>query len=70
MIAISTRLRDTLVSKKNLSQTLVLWVSAQGQVNSAKNAKTCPYMDVTPRKPQTQNEKNIFLCELENVLNP
>jgi len=41
---------DSLVSKKNL---MAHWVSAQGQVNLAKKAKTCPHYDITHRKPQT-----------------
>jgi len=35
------------------------WVGAQGQVNSAKKAKTSTHYDVTLRRPQTQNKKKI-----------
>jgi len=31
------------------------WVGAQGQVNLAKTAKTCPLYDVNHRKPKTNN---------------
>jgi len=34
------------------------WVSAQGQVKLANNAKTSLHYDVISRKPQTQN--NFF----------
>jgi len=37
------------------------WVGARDQGNSAKNAKTCPYCDITSRKPQIQSEKKFFL---------
>jgi len=36
------------------------WVGAQGQLNSAENAKTCPNCDVTSRKSQNQSEKIFF----------
>jgi len=36
------------------------WIGSQGQVNLAKKAKTSPQYDATPRKPQTQNDKNLF----------
>jgi len=36
------------------------WIGAQGQVKLAKNSKTFPHYDVTPRKSQTQNEKIFF----------
>jgi len=36
------------------------WVGAQGQVQLAQNAKISPHFDVTPRKLQTQNKKNVF----------
>jgi len=35
------------------------WVGAQGQVNLAKNVKTCPYCDVTSRNPKSK-AKNFF----------
>jgi len=46
------------------------WVRAQGQVNIAKNLKTCPHCDIPPRKRQTENEKRFFLSQLEDLLNP
>jgi len=36
------------------------WVGAQGQVNSATRAKTCPHYDVSQRKTTMQNEKKNF----------
>ena len=46
------------------------WVGAQGLVKLAKNAKTSPHYDVTPREPQTQNEKIFFFqSQLEDLLN-
>jgi len=36
------------------------WIGAQGQVQVAKNLKTCPHCDVTSRKPQTENKKRFF----------
>ena len=36
------------------------WVSVQGLIKLAKNAKTSLHYDVTPRKPQIQNEKFVF----------
>jgi len=36
------------------------WVGAQGRVNLAKKAKTCPHYDITHIKPQTQNKKKFF----------
>ena len=39
---------------------MVHWVGAQGLLKLAKNAKTSPHYDVTPRKPQIQYEKNCF----------
>jgi len=35
------------------------WVGVQGQVNSVKNAKTCPHYEVTHKNPKTKT-KNIF----------
>jgi len=32
------------------------WIGAQGLVKLVKDAKICPYYDVTKRKPQTQIE--------------
>ena len=36
------------------------WDSAQGQAKMAKITQNTPTCDVTPRKPQTQNEKCYF----------
>jgi len=38
---------DNLVSKKKFAKKFDHWISAQGQVNLAKKAKTCPRYDVT-----------------------
>jgi len=46
------------------------WVGAQGLVQLAKNAKTSPHYNVTPRKLQIQNEKKFFRPQLEDLLNP
>jgi len=45
------------------------WVGAQGQVNLAKKAKTCPDYGVTRRKPQTQIKKTLFKSKLEDLPN-
>jgi len=42
-------------------------VGARDQGNSAKNAKTCSYCDITSRKPQTQSEKNFFLISTRGL---
>jgi len=39
---------------------MVRWVGTQGQVTLATKVKTYPHSDITPRKPQTQNEKKYF----------
>jgi len=44
------------------------WVGAQGQVNLTKIPKTSSYYGATPRKPQTQNKKNV--SKLVDLLNP
>jgi len=49
-----------LVSKTTLSQKMAHWIGAQGQVKLSKNVKTSPHYDITPRKPQIQNEKKLF----------
>jgi len=37
------------------------WVGAQGQAKLAKKSQKHPHCrDITPRKPQTQNEINFF----------
>jgi len=36
------------------------WVGAQRQVKLAEKTKIIPHNDVTPWKPQTQNEKFVF----------
>jgi len=48
---------NSLDSKKPLVKKMAYWVVAQGQVKSAKKAKTCPHYDVTHRKTQM---KKIF----------
>ena len=45
------------------------WVKVQGQVNVAKNLKTCPHCDVTSRKRQIKNYKRFFRSQLEDLLN-
>jgi len=48
------------------------WVGNQGGLEKlAKYAATSPHYDVTPRKPQIQNEKIFFFrSQLEDLLNP
>jgi len=40
------------------------WVGPKSQVNLAKNSKTSPHYDVTPRKLQTPNQIFFFQSEL------
>jgi len=51
---------------------MVRWVGAQGQVNLAKKAKTCPHCDVRyPQETPNPKWKKYFLkSELEELLNP
>jgi len=42
------------------------WVGAQGHVDLAKKAKTCPHCDVSHREPQIRNE--IFFQSLTRRL--
>jgi len=48
---------DSLVSKNDWAKKMAGWVGAQGKVNLAKKANTCPIYDVTHTKPQIQTEK-------------
>jgi len=45
------------------------WGSTQGQAEMAKITQKHPYLCRSPRKPQTQNEKRFFRCQLEDLLN-
>jgi len=54
-----------LVSKKKISQKYGSLGWRPGPGKFAKNAKTCPQCDVTFRKPQIQNEKNLFNLQLK-----
>jgi len=49
-----------LVFNKTLSQKNVQWVGAQGQPNVAKISKTCPYCDITSRKPPLKTKNDFF----------
>jgi len=57
-----------LVFKKTLSQKngSMDW----GQVQVAKNSKTCLHCDVTSSKCKTENKNVFFQCQLEQLLNP
>jgi len=47
------------------------WVGAQDQANLVQKAKACPRYDVTHKKAQTQNQKQIFQkSKLEDIPNP
>jgi len=43
------------------------WVGVQSQVKFAKKVKTFPHYDLTPRKPQTQNEKMFFSISIRRL---
>jgi len=49
---------------------MACWVGAHGQVNSTTKVKTYPRYDITQGKPHTQNKKQLFLFDREDLLNP
>jgi len=59
-----------LVCENTLSQKMGQWVGARDQGNSAKNAKTCPYCDITSKKTKSKAKKNFFRSQLQDLLNP
>jgi len=46
------------------------WVWAEGQVKVAKKCKNTSTCDVLPSECQIENEKLLFWCQLEDLLNP
>ena len=59
----------SLISKKSLSQKIICWVGAQGQVKLAKNVKTSSDYDVTHTKPKPESKK-FFFNLLKDLPNP
>jgi len=53
------------VSNENFSKILSSSGWALGQVTWAKMAKIYLTYDVTHKKPETQNQKNVFHCRLK-----
>jgi len=46
------------------------WVDAQGQVNSAKNAKTPPLVTSPTENPKRKPKQKCMKSELEDLPNP
>ena len=45
-------------------------VGAQGQLKVAKKMQKHPHLWRSPQQTPNQKQKNFFLCQLDNLVNP